>query len=259
MAHNGTSTLLVSVYALTSCLAGIAVYHGETDPSKTRNKLIAIPRADTSTPDYPGDTVFRNPTYSKLLKTKFFLTKYCSLISGISQGCYIIYRHHNSLSISSVSEKAFAFNLLAILSGALRIWCYQTLEKSFTFGLKVSEDQKLITTGPYTSLAHPSYTAMFISTLTLSGALMGPYNAFLDAISRRPIVNSNLLKSIGLDNPQSIFLMINLTISAYAIIVFSTLLLLFRIPNEEAMMKAHFGKRYDDFLSKRRRLIPFVY
>ncbi|PWN31908.1 uncharacterized protein FA14DRAFT_185879 [Meira miltonrushii] len=259
MTYDGASTLLVILYAMTSCFAGIAVYHGESDPSKTRNKLIAIPNASSSTPNYDGDIVFRNSIYSRLIKVKFFLTKHCALLSGIGQGFYIIYRHYSGLPISSVSEKAFAFNLFAILSGAMRIWCYQTLKKSFTFGLKVSEDQKLITTGPYRYLAHPSYTAMLISAWTLAGALMGPYNAFLDGLSTRPFVNSTFLKVIGLDNLHSVFLTVNLTISAYVIVVFTSLLLLFRIPNEEAMMKAHFGKRYDDFLSERWRLIPFIY
>lgn len=166
-----TNNLLVIVYALTSCIAGVAVYLGEIDPSKTNNKLIANPSTDSRITEYAGDGVFCHPINLRLLKTKIFLTKYYGLISSIGQGIYIVNRHFNGSPLSSV-EKAFAFNLLSIFSVRMRIWCYQALKHSFTFRLKVSEDQKLITTGPYTYLAHPSYTAMLLSTLSLLGALM---------------------------------------------------------------------------------------
>lgn len=43
--------------------------------------------------------------------------------------------------------------------GILRLWCYSTMGRFFTFELTMSSDHYLVTTGPYSFIRHPSYTA----------------------------------------------------------------------------------------------------
>ncbi|KAI0372375.1 ICMT-domain-containing protein [Pilatotrama ljubarskyi] len=55
----------------------------------------------------------------------------------------------------------FLLGLLALLSGAaLRKWCYRTLGRHFTFQLSVLREHKLVTSGPYGFVRHPSYTGV---------------------------------------------------------------------------------------------------
>ncbi|KAF8643381.1 hypothetical protein AX16_009051 [Volvariella volvacea WC 439] len=53
----------------------------------------------------------------------------------------------------------FLLGWALIMSGALiRRTCYQIMGKQFTFELGVKHDHKLITSGPYSIVRHPSYT-----------------------------------------------------------------------------------------------------
>lgn len=53
--------------------------------------------------------------------------------------------------------------LFALVGVSIRIWCYRALGNYFTFELAVRPNHKLITTGPYAFVRHPSYTAAMLS------------------------------------------------------------------------------------------------
>ena len=55
-------------------------------------------------------------------------------------------------------------SMLTAAGGLLRLWCYQTLGRFFTWDLAVRKDHKLVTIGPYSIVRHPSY---------LGGTMMG--------------------------------------------------------------------------------------
>ncbi|PWN31907.1 uncharacterized protein FA14DRAFT_185877 [Meira miltonrushii] len=247
------NSLIIVTQAIVSCLAGIAVFLGEVDPSNTKIKFLSTPPNTSRTTKDVDDRLYSSTFLFKSLHVKFFFVKYGGLMNGFGQGIYMILRHYNP------GMEALMFNLIAITCVGMRIWCFKTLKQSFTYKLKTHEDQKLITTGPYKYLAHPSYTAMICSTLCLLGALMGPYNALLDGISNQPFSDSFWLTTIRLDNPRSIFLAFNLFMALYSSILTSSVIFFIRIPSEEAMMREHFGKHYDEFLRKRWHVIPFLY
>lgn len=52
--------------------------------------------------------------------------------------------------------------LMMIIGGLGRIWCYKTLGIFFTFEITIRNSHKLIKTGPYAYVRHPSYTFLCI-------------------------------------------------------------------------------------------------
>ncbi|OJT07085.1 hypothetical protein TRAPUB_2117 [Trametes pubescens] len=46
---------------------------------------------------------------------------------------------------------------LAVSGGLTRLWCYRTLGRFFACELSVQDGRKLVTSGPYAIIRHPSY------------------------------------------------------------------------------------------------------
>ena len=52
--------------------------------------------------------------------------------------------------------------LFVISAGLLRLQCYRTLGRFFTFEVSLRKGHQLVTAGPYSIVRHPSYTAMLL-------------------------------------------------------------------------------------------------
>ncbi|KZV68621.1 hypothetical protein PENSPDRAFT_687078 [Peniophora sp. CONT] len=58
----------------------------------------------------------------------------------------------------------FLLGVACAVCGALvRLWSYRAMGAQFTFQLSLLKDHKLITTGPYAYVRHPSYTALIMT------------------------------------------------------------------------------------------------
>ncbi|KZV70519.1 hypothetical protein PENSPDRAFT_651398 [Peniophora sp. CONT] len=69
-----------------------------------------------------------------------------------------------SIHQSSFISPSFVLGVACALSGALvRWWSYRVMGAHFTFHLSLLKDHKLITTGPYAYVRHPSYTALIMT------------------------------------------------------------------------------------------------
>lgn len=127
---------------------------------------------------------------------------------------------HMSHTISLI---AFGLGILTIILGSLlRRHCFRMLGSSFTGDVRATPDQRIVNTGAYRFLRHPSYSA---------GLLM------------------NVGFGLTLGNWASLGL---LTLAAFA--VYS-----YRIAVEERALLAVVGEPYREFTRTRRRLIPFIY
>ncbi len=108
------------------------------------------------------------------------------------------------------------------LGVALRWYSIRHLGQFFTVNVAIAEDHRLVDTGPYRWLRHPSYTGWLVAVAGL-GLCLG--NGLSLAIL--------LLATSGL--------------------------ILWRIGLEERALRAAFGDAYDAYAAKTRRLIPYLY
>jgi protein-S-isoprenylcysteine O-methyltransferase Ste14 len=118
----------------------------------------------------------------------------------------------------------FGIGLVVMWVGmGLRWWSFKTLGRYFTFIVMTSPDQRVIASGPYRFVRHPSYSGML---LILSGIALAVYGNWL---------------------------------SEAAVIVFSLTALLYRIRIEEAALSSALGDAYASYAAGRKRLVPFVW
>ena len=139
----------------------------------------------------------------------------------------------------------FSFFLL-VISSATRLWCYATLGRLFTFDLAIRPKHKLVTTGPYAWVRHPSYTAMFLAWIGYALFFMNPrmIRAYLGVFSLNTYT----------DVLEPTILSLNVLGTLTFIAIFVN-----RISKEEDMLAKEFKDQWTHFASTRKRLIPLVW
>lgn len=117
---------------------------------------------------------------------------------------------------------SFLFGLLICIFGSfLRLRAKQKLGRFFTYQLGVCMDQKLINTGVYTNIRHPSYLGLL---LLFIGSGVMHYSAILLLTSVQMFVS-----------------------------------VLIRVAKEEIMLADKFGADFERYCEKRWKLLPYVW
>ena len=111
---------------------------------------------------------------------------------------------------------------LALTGAALRVWSVAVLGRYFTYVVQVSPDQKVVETGPYRLIRHPSYT----------GALL-------------------MAAGIGLSLRHAYALAVILATSLAAYLI--------RIFVEERALARGIGEPYRAYMKRTKRLIPHLW
>jgi len=111
---------------------------------------------------------------------------------------------------------------LFVLGLGLRWYAIVHLGKFFTVNVAISDDHRVVSSGPYRLIRHPAY----------SGALLAFYG-------------------LGLCFQNSLSLLIA--------VVPITAAFLHRIKVEEAALNSSLGANYRDYASRTKRIIPFIY
>ena len=130
-----------------------------------------------------------------------------------------------------------------IMAGTgIRMACYRTLDRFFTFEVTLKEGHQLCTGGPYSVVRHPSYTGWMLQTAGIALCTCGP-----GAWAR---------EAGWLDTPAGM-----VVAGAYiGLQVYTALGMLLRCSKEDALMRKQFGAQWDEWAGRvRYRLIPFVY
>lgn len=118
---------------------------------------------------------------------------------------------------------AFAAGMGILIAGVtLRLWSFWTLGQYFTFTVKVSPDQPVVTSGPYRMLRHPGYAGGLLAMIGF-GVLYGNWVSFA------------------------------------AIAVLWLVIIAWRIRIEERALLAALDGKYRTYASHRKRLVPLVW
>jgi protein-S-isoprenylcysteine O-methyltransferase Ste14 len=126
-------------------------------------------------------------------------------------------------TITSASDIFFWLGIVLMYAGmTLRLYAIIVLGRSFTTRVAIARDQAVIETGPYRLIRHPSYTGILIILLGLGLSLTGNWLSLL-------------------------------VIMGCTLIGFS-----YRIRVEEHALQKHLGQRYQEYMQRTKRLIPFV-
>jgi protein-S-isoprenylcysteine O-methyltransferase Ste14 len=147
----------------------------------------------------------------------------CLIVFGICLGVMLALKVPGT-AITSASVFLFWLGILLIYVGiALRLYAIKVLGRYFTTSVAVAPEQTVIEAGPYRLIRHPSYTGFLI---TLLGFGLSLTNNWLSL----------------------------LVIMGCALIGLS-----YRIQVEERVLQEHMGQRYQEYMRRTKRLIPFVF
>ncbi len=125
--------------------------------------------------------------------------------------------------ITREQQAWFAGGLITLLCGSLlRRHCWRMLGKHFTGNVKASADQPVIERGAYRWVRHPSYTGGFLMYLGTGLAL------------------TNWMSAIVITFAGSV---------AY----------FYRVRVEERALQANLGSRYQEYMRRTKRFVPFVF
>jgi protein-S-isoprenylcysteine O-methyltransferase Ste14 len=129
---------------------------------------------------------------------------------------------HHVLPIHPLMVSTWLGLSLLWCGAALRLWSFRTLGRYFTFTVQTSDDQPVISNGPYRVLRHPSYAGLLLA-----------------------------IAGIGL--------LFDSWASLAALILFLSVSLIYRIRVEELALARDLGGRYQTYATGRKRLIPFAW
>lgn len=124
----------------------------------------------------------------------------------------------------------------------LRLACYRELGRHFTFELSLTEEHQLVTTGPYSIVRHPSYTACILHFFSALLQAMGPGSWWLEGGYWR-------------------FLTTDLLLLAWAyIMAATTVFLMGRTSEEDGLLRAEFPKQWEQWSRQTPfKLFPHLY
>lgn len=121
---------------------------------------------------------------------------------------------------------------VVVAGGLIRLQCYRTLGRLFTYELTLRPEHQLVTQGPYSVVRHPSYTAGMSETVGIAICL---------ASSGSWVVQSGVLTTIGGKTIAASWL----GWSVYLLVSVSS-----RIPHEDRMLQKKFGRQWDGWAAR---------
>ncbi|KIP01825.1 hypothetical protein PHLGIDRAFT_32420 [Phlebiopsis gigantea 11061_1 CR5-6] len=131
---------------------------------------------------------------------------------------------------------------LMALGGGIRLLCYRTLGKFFTWQLAVKKDHALITHGPYAVVRHPSYTGSVMLGIGTVLAHFGPGGWYHECVGYGSWASRLFVGAWG----------------GWSLALIG--ILLARVPAEDAILRNEFGEEWDAWARRTPyRLIPYVY
>ena len=146
-----------------------------------------------------------------------------NLVLRVSLYVSIIIAFSLALNTTAMLPHGFFYPgiVLMVIGIIVRQWAIFTLGRFFTLTVGIQKNQKVVDSGPYRSIRHPSYLGLFITLLGIGVALQS-------------------------------------WAGILAIVVISGLGIGYRIHIEEKVMVSELGDDYVQYMKRTKRLIPFV-
>ena len=131
---------------------------------------------------------------------------------------------------------------MAVSGGLLRWWCHRTLGNLFTWDVGTRDGHRLVTSGPYRVVRHPSYTGWF---LLISGN-------FMLLLSDGSFFAESGLRSTRVANLVVTAVMAHLTCVCVGMV--------YRTKTEDDLLKREFGEQWEQWARRTPyKLFPWVY
>jgi protein-S-isoprenylcysteine O-methyltransferase Ste14 len=112
--------------------------------------------------------------------------------------------------------------ILFFLGTGLRLYAIKTLGRFFTMEIGTRDGHRMITTGPYRFIRHPSYTGYFLMILGIGIAYQNIFSFIIPLLE-------------------------------------ITIFLVKRIILEEKMLSQEFGEEYSSYQQRTKKLLPWIY
>lgn len=144
------------------------------------------------------------------------------LMSSLSVVASVVEWAYGNDALASSTTATILGAVLLVSGIGIRVWAIRTLGKHFTATVTLTNDHRLVRSGPYRWVRHPSYLGAFMAILGCP-LFLNAYWAVLIAF---------LAMSI-----------------AYYL----------RIGVEEKMLSVYFGDQYKDYQENTKRIIPFIW
>ncbi|KAH7911154.1 hypothetical protein BJ138DRAFT_27181 [Hygrophoropsis aurantiaca] len=146
------------------------------------------------------------------------------------------------LQTPTVSRYLIAGVFASIIGAAGRVWCYRTLGRHFTYQLSILKGHRLLTSGPYAIVRHPSYTAAILVSSGLTLVHLAP-GSFTQSCGWLETILGKTLFSAWI----------------FEVLLF-ILIALIRTKKEDNMLKGQFGIEWERYAKRvRYRLLPGIY
>ncbi|KZT26891.1 hypothetical protein NEOLEDRAFT_178227 [Neolentinus lepideus HHB14362 ss-1] len=141
-----------------------------------------------------------------------------------------------------LTPTVIAGSLLSVLGGYVRYRCYKALGALFTYQLSIKHSHRLVTTGPYSVVRHPSYTSGEMSLLGSFICFFGPGSWLRECGVLETFVGKTLVGA---------------AVSSWvALVVFSV----YRTGLEDRTLREEFQESWDEWARRvPYKLIPFVF
>ncbi|KAI0036304.1 hypothetical protein K488DRAFT_41425 [Vararia minispora EC-137] len=121
--------------------------------------------------------------------------------------------------------------VLTILGASLRFACFRALGTNFTYELAIRDKHKLITSGPYSIVRHPAYMGTMLVAVGATLAELSPGSWWTEA---------NVMDT-GFGRVAAVLWVVGLLVRVS---------LLLRAPKEDAMLREHFGKEWEEYAQR---------
>jgi len=217
------------------------------------NGLLTTPQRDYSA-GFVEKTLFRNLTFVTLGQKAIAWLVGGAEIAGIlakslsswgySPGIlkYLIPSgDYSKLGDSELDPWFFVGVGLVIAGAALRLFCFRTLGRMFSFEVSIQKDHKLVTSGPYSVVRHPSYSGGLLIYVGLLIWQSGP---------------SSMTRQSEILNYWGGKALLYVCIMWMATTVFGGV---HRLDKEDELLRKEFGDQWTQWASQTKRFIPWVY